>query len=160
MAATIAQATNNRRGLTGIAFRSRVIPVRVMDANGFGTTLNIVKGIRWAANNGARVINMSLNFACGDSIPALEDALRFAHRKGVVLVGSTGNIGAQECPSAPATSPGVISVGGSTESGCVGSYSFRSSEVDLVAPGGGSPREGLPVQLVEPEHLPGGDDRS
>ncbi len=144
VAATIAQATNNRRGLTGIAFRSQVIPVRVMDANGFGTTLNIVKGIRWVARNGARVINMSLNFACGQSIPALDDALRFAHRNGVVLVGSAGNVGSQECASAPATSPGVISVGGNTESGCVGSYSFRSTEIDLVAPGGGTPREGCP----------------
>jgi serine protease len=144
IASTIAQATNNRRGLTGIAFRSRVMPVRVMDANGFGTTLNIVKGIRWAAKNGARVINMSLNFACGESIPALDDALRFAHRKGVILVGSSGNIGSQECPSPPATSPGVISVGGSTESGCVGSYSFKSDQIDLAAPGGGAPREGCP----------------
>ena len=144
IASTIAQATNNRRGLTGIAFRSKVMPVRVMDANGFGTTLNIVRGIRWAAKNGARVINMSLNFACGESIPALDDALQFAHRKGVILVGSSGNIGSQDCPSAPATSPGVISVGGSTESGCVGSYSFKSTEIDLVAPGGGSPREGCP----------------
>ncbi len=144
VAATIAQATNNRRGLTGIAFRSRVIPVRVMDANGFGTTLNIVKGIRWAANNGARVINMSLNFACGEPIAALDDALKFAHGKGVVLVGSAGNIGAQECPSAPATSPGVISVGGNTESGCVGAYSFKSDQVDITAPGGGTPREGCP----------------
>ena len=144
VAATIAQATNNRRGLTGIAFRSKLIPVRVMDANGFGTTLNIVKGIRWAANNGARVINMSLNFACGDSIPALDDALQFAHRKGVILVGSAGNIGSQECASAPATSPGVISVGGNTESGCVGAYSFKSDEVDITAPGGGTPREGCP----------------
>ncbi len=144
IAATIAQATNNRRGLTGIAFRSRVMPVRVMDANGFGTTLNIVKGIRWAAKNGARVINMSLNFACGESIPALDDALNFAHRKGVILVGSSGNIGAQECPSPPATSPGVISVGGNTESGCVGSYSFKSDQIDLTAPGGGVPREGCP----------------
>ncbi len=144
VAATIAQATNNRSGLTGIAFRSRVIPVRVMDANGFGDTLNIVKGIRWATNRGARVINMSFNFACGESIPALDDAIQFAHRKGVVLIGSGGNIGAQDCPSAPATSPGVISVGGNTESGCVGSYSFKSAEIDLAAPGGGAPREGCP----------------
>ncbi len=144
VAATIAQATNNRRGLAGIAFGARLIPVRVMDANGFGTTLNIVKGIRWAANHGARVINMSLNFACGESIPSLDKALKYAHRKGAVLVGSAGNIGSQACPSPPATSPVVISVGGSTESGCLASYSFKSAEIDLLAPGGGSPRPDCP----------------
>jgi len=136
--ATIAQATNNGRGLTGIAYGAKVIPVRVIDANGFGSTLNIVRGIRWAANNGARVINMSLNFDCGTSIPALDAALLDAYSKGVVLVGSAGNIGSQTCPSPPATSPGVISVGGTTESGCLASYSFKDEQIDIVAPGGGS----------------------
>lgn len=138
IASTIAQNTNNRRGLAGIAYGAKVIPVRVMDSNGFGTTLNIIRGIRWAANNRARVINMSLNFACGDSIPALTDAIRYATRKGIVLVGSAGNIGSQTCPSLPATAPQVISVGGSTESGCVASYSFKSPAIEIAAPGGGS----------------------
>ena len=115
-----------------------------MDANGFGTTENITEGIRWAANHGARIINMSINFACGKNVPALEDALKYAHRKGVVLVGSDGNKGAQACPSLPATAPQVISVGGSTESGCVGNYSFRSTSVDIAAPGGGSTTNGCP----------------
>lgn len=144
VAATIAEATNNKRGLTGMAYRSKVIPVRVMDANGFGTTLNIVKGIRWAANHGARIINMSLNFACGESVPALDDALQYAHKKGLTLVGSAGNIGSQACQSAPATSPGVISVGGSTESGCVATYSFKDPDIDIVAPGGGKQRDDCP----------------
>lgn len=137
IASTIAQTTNNRKGLTGIAYRARLMPVRVMDSTGHGTTANIVSGIRWAARHGARVITMSLNFGCGATEPALVSALRFAHRKGAVLVGSSGNRGAVECPSLPATAPQVISVGGSTEAGCVGSYSFRSAEIDLVAPGGG-----------------------
>jgi serine protease len=138
IAATIAQNTNNRRGLTGIAYGAKLIPVRVMDGNGYGTTLNIIRGIRWAANNGARVINMSLNFACGSSIPALADALAFATRKGVVLVGSAGNIGSELCPSLPATAQQVIAVGGSTESGCVASYSFRKPAIEIAAPGGGT----------------------
>lgn len=137
IASTIAQTTDNRKGLTGVAYRSKVMPVRVMDASGHGNTANIVAGIRWAARHGARVITMSLNFGCGVEIPALEDALRFAHRKGAVLVGSSGNRSAQDCPSLPATAPQVISVGGTTEAGCVGTYSFRSEEIDLAAPGGG-----------------------
>ncbi len=149
IASTIAQWTNNRRGLTGVAYGARVIPVRVMDSNGFGTTENIISGIRWAADSGARVINMSLNFGCGESIPALTDALRYAHRKGVVLVGSSGNIGSQVCPSLPATAPGVISVGGNTEAGCVAEYSFKSPEIDITAPGGGPARDGCPFTSAD-----------
>ena len=144
VSSTIAQATNNNRGLTGIAYGARLIPVRVMDANGYGSTEHIIKGIRWAANHGARVISMSINFGCGVKIPALEDVLAYAHRKGAVLVGSDGNKRAQSCPSLPATAPQVISVGGTTESGCVGNYTFRSATVDLAAPGGGSTTSGCP----------------
>jgi serine protease len=144
ISATIAQATNNGRGLTGIAYGAKIIPVRVVDANGFGSTIDIVRGIRWAANNGAQVMNMSFNFDCGASIPSLDSALAYARSMGVVLVGSAGNIGSQTCPSRPATSPDVISVGGTTESGCVAAYSFRDSAIDVAAPGGGTPRSDCP----------------
>lgn len=148
ISATIAQATNNGRGLTGIAYGAKIIPVRVIDPNGFGSTLNIIRGIRWAANQGAQVLNMSFNFACGTSIPALDSALRYASNKGAVLVASAGNIGSQTCPSAPATSPRVISVGGTTESGCLATYSFEDARIDLVAPGGGVPRANCPFTGV------------
>jgi len=144
--ATISQATDNRRGMTGIAYGAKIIPVRVMDTYGFGTTANIIKGIRWATNQGARVISMSINFECGLQIPPLEEALTYAHRKGVVLVGSTGNKGGVTCPSLPATSPRVIGVGGSTESGCVANYTFRSAAVDIAAPGGGATSTGCPTR--------------
>ncbi len=142
---TISQATNNRRGLTGIAYGAKIMPVRVMDAYGYGTTEHIVQGIRWAANHGARVISMSINFQCGLAVPPLEEALRYAHRKGAVLVGSSGNKGAVTCPSLPATAKQVISVGGSTESGCVAKYSFKSSAIDIAAPGGGSSGDECPA---------------
>ena len=141
---TIGEQTDNRRGLTGIAYRSKLMPVRVLDRNGDGDTADIVAGIRWATNHGARVMVMSLNFACGLSVPPLEQALTQAWRKGVVLVGSSGNIPAEACPSLPATAPEVISVGGTTESGCVASYSFESPEIDIAAPGGGRDRSNCP----------------
>jgi len=141
---TIAQSTDNGVGLTGIAYGARIMPVRVMDANGFGTTENITAGLRWAVDHGARVISMSINFACGASIPILEDALAYANSRGVTLVGSSGNKGSQTCPSLPATAPQVISVGGSTESGCIANYSFRSDAIDIAAPGGGSTTSGCP----------------
>jgi serine protease len=146
VSSTIAQATNNKRGLTGIAYNAKLIPVRVMDANGYGSTANIIKGLRWATNNGARVISMSLNFDCGVSVPPLEEAIRYAHSKGVVLIGSSGNRGSQTCPSLPATAPQVISVGGTTESGCVANYTFRSDAIEISAPGGGSTASGCPFR--------------
>lgn len=146
--ATIAQATNNGRGLAGIAYGAKILPVRVIDANGFGTTLNIIRGIRWATRNGAQVINMSLNFECGTSISALDDALLDARRAGIVLVGSAGNIGSQSCPSPPATSPGVIAVGGTTESGCLATYSFKDPGIDIAAPGGGAQRSDCPFSAA------------
>jgi serine protease len=163
VAMTIGEQTDNRRGLTGIAYRSKLIPVRVLDSNGDGDTTDIVSGVRWAANHGARVIVMSLNFACGVEVPPLEEALRQAWRKGVVLVGSAGNIPNETCPSMPATSPEVISVGGTTESGCVATYSFQSPAVDIAAPGGGRDRDGCPytsrnrpiLQLGMVAHNPG-----
>lgn len=144
VASTIGEQTDNRRGLTGIAYRAKLMPVRVMDANGDGDTADIVAGIRWATRHGARVISMSLNFDCGVSVPPLEEALRQAWRKGVVLVGSSGNMGKKGCPSLPATAPEVISVGAVTESGCVSNYTFQSTAIDLAAPGGGRDRPDCP----------------
>ncbi len=144
VALTIGEQTNNRLGLTGIAYRSKLMPVRVLDSNGDGDTADVVAGVRWATRKGARVIVMSLNFGCGLAVPPLEQALRAAWRKGIVLVGSSGNIGSEACPSLPATSPNVISVGGTTESGCVATYTFESSQVDIAAPGGGRDRSNCP----------------
>ena len=144
IAQTIGEQTDNGRGLTGIAYRSKLMPVRVLDRNGDGNTADIVSGIRWATSHGARVMVMSLNFACGLSVPPLEQALRQAYRKGVVMVGSSGNIPAETCPSLPATAPEVISVGGTTESGWVAAYTFESSAIDIAAPGGGRDRDNCP----------------
>jgi serine protease len=65
VAGTIAEKTDNRIGLTGLAYRARLMPVRVLDRNGRGNAVNIVKGIRFAVAHGAEVINMSFNFECG-----------------------------------------------------------------------------------------------
>ena len=134
---TISEATNNGIGLTGIAYGAKILPVRVLNANGFGTTREITNGVRWAANHHAKVAVMSLNFPCGDTSKVLSDALSYAHSKGVILVASAGNQGSTTCPSLPATGPGVIAVGGSTAGGCLANYSFRSPEIALTAPGGG-----------------------
>jgi serine protease len=145
VAATIAEATNNRKGLTGLAYGVRIMPVRVLNGEGNGDAATIAKGVRFAVNHGARVINLSLEFPGGitaSDIPELISALRYAHRHRVVVVAAAGNE-AHAAAAYPARGPNVIAVGATTEHGCLASYSNFGAGVTLVAPGGG-PDANLP----------------
>jgi serine protease len=150
VAGTIGERTDNGIGLTGLAYGAKLMPVRVLDREGFGDALAIAKGIRFAVAHRAQVINMSFNFACGKRVPLVDEALREAYEQGVVTVASVGNLGSETCISAPATSPRVIGVGGTTEGGCLGGYSLAGTGVDLVAPGGGVPEAGCPSVAARP----------
>jgi serine protease len=150
VAGTIAEKTNNGIGLTGLAYRAKLMPVRVLDRFGSGRADDIAAGVRFAADNGADVINMSFNFGCGKRVPSVTEAIRYASRKGVVAVASVGNLGSESCVSPPATIDGVIGVGGTTEGGCLGSYSLAGKGVDVVAPGGGTAVAGCPSVLTDP----------
>ena len=140
VAGVIAQSTNNGIGLTGVAYRARIMPVRVLDFEGKGDVATIARGIRLAARRGARVINMSFEFDIGltsSEIPDVLSAVRYANRKGVVMVAAAGNT--EETRIAyPARARHVIAVGATTEHGCVADYSNSGSGLDLVAPGGGA----------------------
>jgi serine protease len=144
VAGTIAEKTDNGVALTGLAFGAKLMPVRVLDKHGRGDAVAIAKGIRHAVDTEADVINMSFNFGCGKRVPEVDEALRYAYASGVVTVASAGNLGSETCVSAPATGPRVIGVGGTTEGGCLGSYSLAGRAIDLVAPGGGAPSPGCP----------------
>lgn len=144
VAGTIAENTDNNLGVTGLAYGAKLMPVQVLDRSGFGYASTIAKGIRFAVANGAQVINMSFNFACGTPVPLVDEALREAYEQGVVTVASAGNRGTEACVSAPATGPRVIGVGGTTEGACLGKYSLAGRAIDLVAPGGGLPHRRCP----------------
>jgi serine protease len=151
IAGTIAEKTNNSVGLVGIAYRTKLIPVRVLDRHGSGQAGDIAKGIRFAVANDADIINMSFNFGCGKRVPGVYEELRRAYRRGVVTVASIGNLGSETCISPPATGPRVIGVGGTTEGGCLGGYSLTGKKgIDVVAPGGGTPVPGCPSVLSRP----------
>ena len=142
IASTIAEKTNNHLGVTGLAYGAKLMPIRVLNGLGNGHADRIAKGIRFAAKHGADVINMSFNFGCGNAVPPVAQAMRFASSRGIVLVASTGNDEPRGCVTMPASDLHAIAVGGTTEDGCLGSYSKISSRVDLVAPGGGLPALG------------------
>jgi serine protease len=136
---TIAQKTNNDLGLTGLAYGVTIMPVRVLDAHGEGDAGAIARAIRYAARNGADVINMSLEFdssITASQIPDIVSAIRYAHHKGSVVVGAAGNA-AESAVAYPARTNYVISVGGTTEHGCEADYSNSGVGLDVVAPGGG-----------------------
>jgi serine protease len=139
VAGTIAEATNNRRAVAGLAWGATIVPVRVLDAQGYGDAATIAKGIRYAVRHGARVINMSLEFATSvraTEIPDITAALRYANRHDVVVVGSSGNEGEAQV-AYPARAGLVVSVGATTDSGCLADFSNDGFGLDLVAPGGG-----------------------
>ena len=136
---TIAQTTNNKTGLTGLAYGVKIMPLRVLDENGDGDGSDLVRALRYAARNGADVINMSVEYTSdlkAADIPDVISAMRYAHSKGVVLVGVAGN-GSEGQLSYPARYSRAIAVGATTAGGCLADYSNEGSGLDIVAPGGG-----------------------
>ena len=142
VASTIGESTDNKRGVTGLAYGAKIMPVRVLDARGWGQTRDITAGIRWAARNGADVINLSFEFDDGNyqltaaEIPDVLAAIRYADRRGVVVVGAAGNL-ERDTIAYPARYRPVISVGATTEHGCRAKYSNVGTGLDITAPGGG-----------------------
>jgi serine protease len=159
VAGTIAEATNNHFGLTGLAYAARIMPVRVLDSAGEGDASVIAEGVRFAVNHHARIINLSLEFSSdvgASDIPELIEALRYAYRHNVLVVAAAGNEGSTTIPY-PARAAHVIAVGATTEHGCLASYSNDGRGITLVAPGGG-PDASLPGDPNCNPELPSGHD--
>ncbi len=158
VAGTIAGSTNNGVATAGVAYRAKIMPIRVLDADGAGDTLSISRGIRYAARRGAKVINLSLEFDSSvraSQIPDIVSALRYAKRKGVLVVAAAGNQ-ADTLVAYPARAKGVMAVAASTIRGCQADYSNSGVDVDITAPGGGmdaviaDPQDAYSTQQCDP----------
>ena len=139
VAGTIGEGTDDNIGVTGLAYGARIMPVRVLDRIGEGDSVAISAGIRWAAAHGADVINLSFEFGTQVTraeIPDILAALRYARRKGVLVVGASGNEGGRSI-AYPARADEVLSVGAATKRNCLAWYSNTGASLDIVAPGGG-----------------------
>jgi serine protease len=139
VAGTVAETTNNRFGLTGLAYGASIMPVRILGADGSGDAATISRGIRYAADHHAQVINLSIEFpldTTASDIPDILSALRYAHSHGVLVVAAAGNEGADTL-AYPAKSTDVVSVGATTRDRCRAAYSNGGPKLELVAPGGG-----------------------
>lgn len=126
--------TDNSAGIAGVAFPDsiKVMPIRVLDDNGMGTVSNVAKGIRYAVDQGAKVINLSL----GSKSPSktLEAAVNYAWGKGVVIAAAAGNDG-NRVKYYPASYSKVISVAATDYNDKRASFSNYNNGVDVSAPG-------------------------
>jgi hypothetical protein len=133
MVAGIAAAnTGNAAGVAGAAWNGRIMPVKVFQPDGTAFDSDVAAGIVWAADHGAKVINLSLG-GPGDGT-VLHDAIRYAIGKGAVVVAASGNTG-DGTPMYPAAYSEVISVAATDAAGAVTDFSSWGPGVDLAAPG-------------------------
>jgi serine protease len=131
VAGIIAAAGNNGEGIAGVAWHARIMAVRVLDDDAIGWESDVILGLRYAVDNGARVVNMSLGLA--QDSPALAGAVADAEARGVVVVAAAGNSGGEALyPAAYST---VLSVGASDREDRRASFSAAGARLDLLAPG-------------------------
>ncbi len=154
VAGTIAQSTNNGIGVAGVAYRATIMPIKVLSAEGSGTTASIAQGIHWATDHGADVINMSLGGGRYNSMMA--KAVKYAHDKGVVVVCASGN-SARGTVSYPAAYPGAIAVAATQKDERVTFYSNWGKEITIAAPGGNT-REDKTGGVLQNSIVEGRDD--
>jgi serine protease len=150
VASTVAESTNNGIGVTGIAYGATLMPLRALNSRGVGSEATVARAIRYAANNGAKVINLSVEFDVAlnhKDLPVIISAMRAARAKGVLVVAAAGNQSAHQV-AYPARSSYALAVGATTYSGCLADYSDEGRGIDLVAPGGGADTGDVDTSLV------------
>ena len=140
---------NNTAGGAGIAWGVTIMPIKVLRYDGGGEMGPILEGIRFAADHGADIANLSLGFPpvgqllerglekkyLRDFFRPLKDAIKYAQARGVILVAAAGNFAYPEL-SLPAGYPGVISVAATGVDNKIASYSSFGDGLDFCAPGG------------------------
>ena len=133
VAGAIAALTNNGLGVPSVAPGVRLMNGKVLDDAGHGFSADVENGLRWAADNGARVVNLSLG---GDSPCAASTlaAVTYARARGVVIVAAAGNSGLSRAAT-PANCPGVVAVGAVDQNDARPSWSNAGPGVALAAPG-------------------------
>lgn len=125
-------------GLAALARRSPIMPVRVTDRAGRSTAASISKGIVWAVDHGARVVNVSLDGVLRSE--AIRAAAQYAHEHGALVVAPAGNCG---CIDPAAETPFVLSVAATDQADAVASFSSGGAYVDVAAPGVGIATTGM-----------------
>ncbi|MCU1376508.1 MAG: alkaline serine protease, partial [Actinomycetia bacterium] len=132
VAGVVGARTDNAQGVASLGWQTRVLSIGVLDECGDGSASAVARGVRYAVDAGARVLNLSL---AGDASPVLGDAVAYARQRGVLVVAAAGNEGVTT-PSFPAAYPGVVGVAATdAEATRLSSFSNHGSWVDVAAPG-------------------------
>ena len=126
-------ALNNNYGIVGVAPKTKVVPVKVLDKKGSGDMEIVAKGIRWAADQNVDFIVMSLGSP--SPMPELQKAMQYAASKGVVSWCAAGNAGSTRQIFYPAAYPEAIGIGAIDENFDRASFSCTGPDLDFVAPG-------------------------
>jgi serine protease len=159
---TIGQLTNNSLGGAGMAYNVRIMPVKIIQAlwdeifssPAEGTDDVVARGIRYAADNGAKVINLSIGRSEGGPAPAVADAMRYAVGKGVFIAVASGNTRdsgnqpnrlAQPAPEIN----GMVAVGAVGRTLDSAYYSTSGSFVEISAPGGDQRAGGTSAGILQ-----------
>ncbi|MBM4763453.1 S8 family peptidase [Bacillus sp. B15-48] len=132
VAGIIASETNNREGTAGLTWFSKIMPIKAMGTEGFGTTFDIAKGIIWAVDHGADVLNLSLGNYKESNV--LEKAIQYAYNHNVVIIAAAGNDATKQ-PSYPAAYPEVLSVSAVSIDGSLAEFSNYGNYINISAPG-------------------------
>ncbi len=130
VAGIVAAAGDNHVGVAGYCWRCRVMPLKVLDANGGGFASDVARAVVWATDQGARVINASLGGPVEDA--SLAAAAQYAQARGALLVAAAGNDSSSQLDY-PAALPAVVSVGASNQADAL--YSFSNQGAAVAAPG-------------------------
>ncbi len=128
-----AAATNNSQGVAGLGWEATILPLKVLDDKGRGSTAQLIPAIHYAADQGVKVINMSLGgaTACPST---LQDAVNYAYSRGVLLVAAAGNDGGNQTVF-PANCDHVLGVAATTSSDTRAYFSNYGDHVSVAAPG-------------------------
>jgi len=130
---TIAQVTNNGIGVAGVARNVKIMPLKVLSGSGSGSVAGIADAIRYAADKGAKVMNMSLGGAFPSRV--LKKAVEYAHAKGVTVICAAGNESRNKV-GYPAAYPGAVAVSATQTDEDITFYSNTGKDIDIAAPGG------------------------
>ena len=128
----IGASTNNGVGIAGVGYNVKILPGKVLSATGSGNHGGIASGITWAADRGAKVINMSLGGPSGSA--TLEQAINYAWSKGAVVIAAAGNEGTSS-PTYPASYTNAIGICATDANDKKAAFSNYGVNVDLCAPG-------------------------
>ena len=162
VAGTVGQLTNNSNGVAGMAYNVRLMPVKIIDgvwdeifgSPFIGTDDVVARGIRYAADNGAKVLNLSIGRTAGGPAPVVTDALRYAVSRGCFVVVASGNTRdtgnqanrlAQPAPEIE----GMVAIGAVGRTLDLAYYSTTGSYVELSAPGGDQRQGGTPGGIYQ-----------